>query len=74
MHIDSDRATIKSILEEIKHEAIALHSIGCRLLSGTTHTLSDDKMVLWNMIPYDVQIIGALALNDRRIAEMRTGE
>lgn len=26
------------------------------------------------MIPYDVQIIGALALNDRRIAEMRTGE
>ena len=74
IHIDSDRATIKSILEEIKHEAIALHSIGCRLLSGTTHTLSDDKMVLWNMIPYDVQIIGALALNDRRIAEMRTGE
>ncbi|MFO0763808.1 MAG: preprotein translocase subunit SecA [Candidatus Gracilibacteria bacterium] len=74
IHIDSDRATIKSILEEIKHEAIALHSIGCRLLSGTTHTLSDDKIVLWNMVPYDVQIIGALALNDRRIAEMRTGE
>ena len=74
IHIDSDRATIKSILEEIKHEAIALHSIGCRLLSGTTHTLSDDKVVLWNMVPYDVQIIGALALNDRRIAEMRTGE
>ena len=74
IHIESDRSTIKSLLEEIKHEAIALHSIGCRLLSGTTHTLSDDKVVLWNMIPYDVQIIGALALNDRRIAEMRTGE
>ena len=28
----------------------------------------------WNMIPYDVQIIGALALHDGNIAEMRTGE
>ena len=30
--------------------------------------------VEWNMIPYDVQVIGALALHDGNIAEMRTGE
>jgi preprotein translocase subunit SecA len=26
------------------------------------------------MIPYDVQLIGAMALNDGNISEMRTGE
>lgn len=26
------------------------------------------------MVPYDVQLVGALALHDRSIAEMKTGE
>ena len=26
------------------------------------------------MIPHDVQVVGAMALNDRSIAEMKTGE
>lgn len=71
---ESDRATIKAITEEIKYEAIATHSIACRLLYGSEHELSDGHKVVWNMIPYDVQILGALALNGRCIAEMKTGE
>lgn len=74
IHNESDRATIKSITEEIKYEAIATHSIACRLLYGSEHELSDGHKIIWNMIPYDVQILGALALNERCIAEMKTGE
>lgn len=28
----------------------------------------------WNMVPFDVQLIGGMALHDGRIAEMATGE
>ena len=28
----------------------------------------------WNMIPYDVQLVGAIALHQGKVAEMKTGE
>ena len=28
----------------------------------------------WNMVPYDVQLIGGVALHQGKIAEMKTGE
>lgn len=68
-----DRKVIRSILEEIKHEAIALHRRTCELIYGKSFEIENES-ILWNMIPYDVQIIGALALHDGNIAEMRTGE
>lgn len=30
--------------------------------------------VVWNMVPYDVQLIGGLAIHEGNIAEMKTGE
>lgn len=69
-----DRAKIREILESIKHEAFALHRRACELIYGQTFDLGNGHVVEWNMIPYDVQIIGALALHDGNIAEMRTGE
>lgn len=72
--VDEDYKKIKSILEEIKHEAFATHRIACSLILGKTFEISPEHTVEWDKVPYDVQIIGALALHDGSISEMRTGE
>lgn len=69
-----DFAQIKKQLEEIKHEVFALHRRAATLISGQTFLLSDGREVVWNMVPYDVQLLGALSLHDGNISEMRTGE
>ncbi|MDQ1343430.1 MAG: preprotein translocase subunit SecA [Patescibacteria group bacterium] len=69
-----DYAKIKTTLAEIRTEALAVHRIACRLISGKEFELEDGRKIVWNMVPYDVQIVGAMALNDRSIAEMKTGE
>jgi preprotein translocase subunit SecA len=69
-----DLTTIRSILEEIKHEAFALHRRACTLIYGQTFDIGGGEMIEWNMIPYDVQLLGALTLSDGNISEMRTGE
>ncbi|MDD5376895.1 MAG: preprotein translocase subunit SecA [Candidatus Gracilibacteria bacterium] len=71
---DEDYQQIRSILDEIKFEAFATHRIACRLIAGQTFELGEGHSVEWNMIPYDVQLVGALALHDGSISEMRTGE
>ena len=54
-------------------EAYALVKNVCRRLVGTEiHVSGYDQK--WDMIPYDVQIIGAIALHNGTIAEMQTGE
>lgn len=69
-----DYAQIKKQLEEIKYEVFALHRRAATLICGQTFTLSDGREIVWNMIPYDVQLLGALSLHDGNISEMRTGE
>lgn len=69
-----DYAKIKEILAEIRTEALAVHRTACRIIAGREFELEDGRKVTWNMVPYDVQIVGAMALNDRSIAEMKTGE
>lgn len=71
---EEDRPKIRELLESIKHEAIALHRRACTLIYGKEFDLWGDKKISWTMIPYDVQIVGALALHEGNIAEMRTGE
>jgi len=68
-----DYILIKNILNSIKLEAIAVHRIACKLINGMEFDLWDHKF-LWNMVPFDVQLVGALALNDGNISEMRTWE
>lgn len=70
----TDLIEIKKRLEETKYEAFALHRRACELIYGQEFDLGNEHKVEWNMIPYDVQLIGAMALNDGNIAEMRTGE
>lgn len=68
-----DVKEIKKILNSIKNEAIALHRRACEIIHGQEFVFGEEKIV-WNMIPYDVQVLGAMALHDGNIAEMRTWE
>ena len=68
-----DRLAKGETLDAILPEAYAVVKNACRRLMGTTvevcgHTLT------WNMIPFDVQIIGGIVLHQGKIAEMQTGE
>lgn len=69
-----DRKKVQSLLEEIKFDAFALHRRACELIYGQEFDIGHDRKMVWNMIPYDVQMVGGLALHDGNIAEMRTGE
>lgn len=71
---EADSQKIKQILEQIESEAFALVKIACGLINGQTFTVDGNREITWNMIPYDVQLIGGLAIHIGNIAEMRTGE
>jgi preprotein translocase subunit SecA len=60
-------------LDELLPEAFATVREACRRLLGTTVTVTGHELT-WDMVPYDVQLIGGLMLHRGRIAEMATGE
>lgn len=66
------------ILDSIKIDALALVKKACKLINGQTFEVVYEwwktSNFEWNMIPYDVQFVWALAINDSNIAEMRTWE
>ncbi len=59
--------------EDIMCEAFAVVLNACRRLMGTTITVCEHEME-WDMVPYDVQLLGAIVLHRGCIAEMATGE
>lgn len=59
--------------DDILCEAFAVVKNACRRLSGTEADVCGN-MVRWEMVPYDVQLIGGIALHQGTIAEMQTGE
>src|SRR6059036_389791 len=60
-------------LKEILPEAFAVVKNACRRLCGTEITVRDHPLK-WEMVPFDVQLIGGYALHSGKIAEMATGE
>ncbi|HMP72135.1 MAG TPA: preprotein translocase subunit SecA [Kiritimatiellia bacterium] len=60
-------------LDDILPEAFAVVKNACRRLCGTTVDVCGHKLP-WEMVPFDVQLIGGMALHQRKIAEMATGE
>ncbi len=60
-------------LDQLLPEAYAVVKGACRRLMGTEIHVSGYNQK-WDMVPYDVQIIGAIALHNNSIAEMMTGE
>jgi preprotein translocase subunit SecA len=58
---------------DILCEAFAVVKNACRRLCGKTIDVCGRPMQ-WEMIPFDVQIIGGIVLHQGKIAEMATGE
>src|SRR5688572_20577998 len=67
------RELIADTLEELLPEAFATVREAARRLLGTKLTVTGHE-IDWNMVPYDVQLIGGVQLHRGRIAEMATGE
>ena len=67
------KETVEAILNDILPEAYAVVKDTCRRLCGKEWTAAGTK-IKWNMIPYDVQLIGGIVLHQGKIAEMATGE
>ncbi len=68
-----DSAELAAELEAILPEAFAVVKNACRRMCGTDVTVRDHPL-RWEMVPFDVQLIGGAALHRGMIAEMATGE
>ncbi|HRY61733.1 MAG TPA: hypothetical protein P5266_05995, partial [Candidatus Fermentibacter sp.] len=60
-------------LDDILCEAFATVREACRRLCGRSWKVTG-RDTQWNMVPYDVQLMGGIVLHEGRIAEMATGE
>jgi len=66
-------AVEQELLGEILPEAFAVVKNACRRLCGQ-EIIVRDHPIKWEMIPFDVQLIGGVGLHRGFIAEMATGE
>jgi preprotein translocase subunit SecA len=64
---------VKSVLDNLLPEAFAVVKDTCRRLCGKEWDAAGFK-IKWNMIPFNVQLIGGIVLHQGRISEMATGE
>ena len=64
---------LEETLDDILPEAYAVLKDTCRRFVGKSWKVAGDE-IEWNMIPYDVQLIGAITLHKGMIGEMKTGE
>src|SRR5437867_93582 len=68
-----DNQELANALAEVMPEAFAVVKNACRRLLGVEIVVRGHP-TKWDMVPFDVQLIGAWALHQGRIAEMATGE
>src|SRR5881275_1199560 len=68
-----DNDEIARRLIEVMPEAFAIVKNGCRRLCGREIIVRDHPLK-WEMVPFDVQLIGGMGLHVGKIAEMATGE
>ncbi|MFP4156597.1 MAG: preprotein translocase subunit SecA [Opitutales bacterium] len=60
-------------LDELLPEAFATVKNAARRMCGKSYEVCDHQLP-WEMVHYDVQLLGGIALHDKHIAEMATGE
>ncbi len=63
----------QSLLDKYLPEVYAIVKETCRRLVGHEYEVRGNKEI-WEMIPFDVQLIGAIVLHNGVITEMATGE
>lgn len=64
---------LQVVLNDLLPEVFAVGVRACELISGTTLQIGAQTLI-WNMVPFDEQLLGGIALHRGCIAEMRTGE
>ncbi len=67
------KTALAAALDELLPEAYATVREACRRLVGSKVMVTGHELT-WDMVPYDVQLIGGVVLHRGRIAEMATGE
>ena len=67
------KASVAAVLDELLPEVFATVREACRRLVGTAVLVTGHELI-WDMVPYDVQLMGGIALHRGKIAEMGTGE
>jgi len=72
---DEFRARLKQgeTLDQILPEAFAVVKNAARRMVGRKISVCDQELT-WDMVHFDVQLIGGMTLHEGRIAEMATGE
>lgn len=65
--------TAEDVLDDIMPEAFAVLKETCSRFVGKKWMVAGSE-ITWEMVPYDVQLIGAVTLHQGKIAEMKTGE
>ena len=65
--------TLEQTLEDLLPEVFAVAKDACRRLVGKSW-MAGGQEITWEMVPYDVQLLGAIVLHRGNIAEMKTGE
>jgi preprotein translocase subunit SecA len=63
----------QAALDDILPEAFANVKQACKRLRGVKYAVCG-REVTWDMVPYDVQMIGGIVLHQGKISEMATGE
>ena len=72
--IDEQFPTLRdNYLDKILPQAYATVKNGARRLCGTEIEVVDN-MLPWDMVHFDVQLVGGISLHQGKIAEMQTGE
>ncbi len=64
---------LQAVLNDVLPEAFATVREACRRLVGSEVVVTGHGLK-WDMVPYDVQLIGGIVLHQGKIAEMATGE
>ncbi len=67
------RLADEETLDDILPEAFAVVKDACRRLVGKKWFVTDQE-ITWDMVPFDVQLMGGVVLYQGKIAEMATGE
>lgn len=60
-------------LDDLLPEAFALVKFACKHLQGKKWPVRGND-IIWDMVPFDVQLVGGIVLHQGKIAEMKTGE
>ncbi len=68
-----DRLAAGETLDEILPEAFAVVKDACRRMLGEKWIVTGQE-ITWDMVPFDVQLVGGIVLHQGKIAEMATGE